>query len=303
MQEQIQNSVQNEGQGGSLGNESVSPAQDIANSYDSQDSDYLESQSNSETEDGEEEVKPIQKNQRWEKLLKERKQLREQLKSLQEKSQQYESDDFQKAAMVRDLLAQRPEYAALLYHLFSGRDPHEVVAELFQKDKQYEMTQRPSEEDYDEKTASYFKEIEELKRWKETQESERQAFMKEQVQNYQRDLDVEYEKRLLEDGYLDENGQPVDDKFVSLIDSATKAILQSSAKNPDIPTIQEFDQAYSTMKQCIKYMEEKIRRDMSKKSVTDVPPLSGTSSGQMPIGKGKMTDHDRIMDVANSFFS
>lgn len=302
---QIQELVsQNISQGGSAGNAGISSAQDIANSYGDSETDQEELQSAPEGEEIDGGDKKLQKNRaRWEKILKERKQDRELIKSLQEKSEQFESKEFQSAAMLRDLLKSRPQYASMLLRLFNGENPQQVVNEIFRQEQRTESAQqRPAEEEYDERTASYFKEIEELKRWKQGQESEREAFMKEQVHNYQRDLDVEYERRLAEDGFLDQHGQPVDDTYVSLIDSATKAILQTSAKNPDIPTSEEFDRAYSTMKQCIKYMEDKIRRDMSKKSVSDVPPLSGTSSGQMPIGKSKMTEHDRIMDVANSFF-
>lgn len=304
MSEQIQDSVQDIGQGGSQGNTGVSPAQDIANSYgDEQDAASLGAQSDSDVEVEEEVVnEPFHKNPRWKKLLKERNTLREQMRALQERSQQYESKEFQSATMLRDLLQSRPQYASLLLRLFNGENPNQVVNEIFRAEQQAEANQRPPEEEYDPRTAQYFKEIEELKRWKQEQQTEQQKFMKEQVQSYQKDLDAEYERRLAEDGFIDQSGKPVDDKFVTLVDSATKAILQSTAKNPDIPTVQEFDQAYSTMKQCVKYMEEKIRRDMSKKSVSNVPPLSGTSNGQMPIGKVKITDQDRVMDIANSFW-
>jgi len=297
---------QNEGQVNPAGGNSGSPAEDIANSYyDGPESGQEESQAAPEGEVGiDAEQKRQKTNPRWEKLLNDRKKDKEMIRALQEKTQQFEGDDFKKLASLRDLLRARPVYGDLLYHLLQGRDPQETVAELFKQEQRSASApnNRPVEEEYDERTASYFKKIDEMERWKQERESEQQTFMQKQVEKYQGDINHHYKQRLTEDGFFDAKGKPVDGMYVTMVDNVMKALLTNSAQNPDIPTGEEFDHAYSTMKQCIKYMEDKIRRDMSKRSVSDVPPLSGTTSGQMPIGKSKPSDHDRVMDIANSFF-
>lgn len=303
---QVQESVsQNIDQSGSMGNQGSTPAEDIANSYDASELEQEEGQEAQQAEVIGDAERRRQKNQaRWDKILNERKQDRELIRQLQEKSQQFDSKEHQSALLLRQLLTQRPQYASLLHRLFTGEDPQQVVNEIFRREQAAEASQqRPDEEEMDPRTAGVVKELEELKRWRQSKEQQEKEYIQEQVGKYQEDINHEYKRRLIEDGYFDQKGQPVDREVAGIFDSAVKAMIQTTAKNPDIPTGQEFDQAYSTVKQCFKSMEEKIRRDMSKKSVSEVPPLSGTSSGQMPIGKAKMTDHDRYLDLADAYLS
>jgi len=228
---------QNEGQ--NIPAES-SGASDIANTYfDEPETGQEEAQAAPEGEVVGEAEKKLQKNRaRWDKILNERKQDKELIRSLQEKAQQFEGDDFKKLSSLRDLLRARPVYGDLLYHLLQGRDPQETVAELFKQEQKTAAApqHRPVEEEYDPRTAAYFKEVEELKQWKKQQETERQAFMNEQVENYHKDIEHEYDRRLREDGFLDKDGKPADETFVNVLNNVMKAIVSGSSANPNLPT-------------------------------------------------------------------
>lgn len=243
----------------------------------------------------EEEVVPFHKHPRWQKREKKLKQYERQLKELNDR---FESNEVKGALGLANMLKQNPTAAQVLYGILNGQSPEQALSNVKEAMKEPEDPYAQ----YDEATANKLREIDELKQWKQSQEQREEQQYQQAVEQYQNDLNREFDKRLMADGYLNEDGTADNEQLADLMGNATLSFLQQNAKNPLTPTPQEFDQAYNTVKDTMKCLETQISKKALDKAVSNVPrvPKTGSKSGSMPEQKTSMSEMDRIMDIAGA---
>lgn len=236
-----------------------------------------------EARPGEEEVLPFGKHPRWQKMVKERRELQAKLQQIEQQSQGnaqlFEFGNFLKS---------NPQIAKAVY---------ETIEKLTKGEA--EPKGDPYAE-YDPDVAERFRKLDELQQWKADQERQRAEQENQSLQEYQASLDTEFDQRLMKDGFLAEDGTPKNENIVNVMSMAMKSFLDSNAKNPSRPTRAEFEAGYQTIKEVYNAIREEASRDALKNAATTHIPATGTGKGAPPAGKATRNERDRIMDIAGS---
>lgn len=232
-------------------------------------------------EQGDEEVLPFGKHPRWQKMVKER-------RELQAKAQQYE----QELQSHKDLI----EFGNFLK---ANPQKAQKVLQILQEREEAAEKKDPYAE-YEPDVAEKFRKLDELEQWKAEQERQRQEQESQSTQQVQQELDNEFDQRLRKDGFLAEDGTPKNEKTVEVVSLAMKSFLDNNCKDPNRPSRAEFDAAYQSIMEVYNHLREEASKSALKNAVSTHVPATGTGRGAPPAGKATRTDRDRIMDVANS---
>lgn len=218
---------------------------------------------------------------RYQKLANANKQMKAQLREIQEQQRQYEG-----AIKLHNWINADPKKAQILLDLMNGKMPM----------AQNEPEAKDPYAEYDPDIAEKFRKLDQLEQWKLQQEQEREAFAKQSEINHQQTIDQQYDQMLIADGYLKKDGTAVDENLVDVISLATKAYLDSNSKNPSMPTQQELQAAYKVVKQSIAYVE---KATLKRSATPAAVPATGSRSG-MPVSQGNpapSSDAERVASV------
>lgn len=212
---------------------------------------------------------------RFQKLLSENKRYRD---------REREFEDFKRANEAginfhQALSKQNPQALQVLIELNDlmlkqGRSPDQIrkVIQDFVKQEQvnpYADYDKPIQE-LAQKTLSAEEKVEKI-----LQEIE--SYKKSEVTTHQQMLDHEFDRRLVQDGFISKEGT-FNELEVFLVSNAVRTLLDKYAKNPDKPTLEEMDKAYDLVKQTLHKQGGKALKSVSK---TPSAPPSGTKKGQM----------------------
>jgi hypothetical protein len=216
---------------------------------------------------------------RYQKLANANKQMKMQLRQFQESQREYDG-----AIKLHNWINGDPKKAQILLDLMNGKATANAEPE------------KDPYADYDPDIAEKFRKLDQLEQWKLQQEQEREQSFKSAEINHQQTIDQQYDQLLIADGFLKKDGSPVDESLVDIVSLATKAYLDSIAKNPSMPTQNELQAAYKVVKQSMAYVEKTtLKRSATPASV----PATGSRSG-MPVSQpsqGANTDQERVASV------
>lgn len=252
---------------------------------------------NAEVQDSEDaEVIPFHKHPRWQKR---ERQLKEYKQKIDELNKQVESSDYKGAVGLTQALRANPVAARILHGILSGQTPEQAVLNATREAVQSEPEDPYSE--YEDPVASKFRELDELKAWKKEMEEQQNAAQEQTISQWHDDLELDFEKRLIKDGFLKEDGSAHDEKVVDIVSNAVMATILQNAKNPKIPTPAEFDQAYNNAIHVINYLKQQAGKTAIE-AATNVPsvPATGSRSGVSHERKTERTQQDRLADIMNS---
>lgn len=237
-------------------------------------------QEENQTTEQESEVLPFHKHPRWEQLNKE-------FRTTKTRAQQLE----QQLQNHKDLIE---------FGDFLKANPNKAkrILEVLQENE--EAAKGDPFAEYEPDVAERLKTVDELKQWKAEQERQREEQQNQSIQEYQAQLDTEFDQRLVKDGFLGEDGTPKNGKVVDVLSMAMKSFIDTNARDPKRPSRAEFDAGYQTIMEVYKAIREEASRDALKNAVTDTPPPTGSGRGAAPGGKTARTEQDRIADLVSS---
>lgn len=202
-------------------------------------------------------------------------------RELKARVQKYESD-FQKYQK------------AIEFHEALSQDPRKLEAIMKVLNANETIENKDPYSDYEPEVAERFRKLDELEKWKASLEEREKAREMQTVTSHKQNLEDEFSQLLLQDGHMDKEGN-FDEGKVNLISKATLATLLEIAQNPDLPTKAELKEAYKLVTQGLSSLSKSTLTKVVKHNV----PPSGSKSGSAMSSGGKMTEAQRIAQIAN----
>lgn len=246
----------------------------------SEDTNLVEGQDEASAQDGEE-VLPFGKHPRWQKMSQSNRELKQQVDTFQKQLQQ-----MQGAANLEQTLRDNPQYAKLLHGIFEGKSPQDLLQDFMGQTKDPYAEFEPD-------VAEKFRKLDALEKKLADQE-------KGSVTQRQASIDREFDTLLKKDGWINDKGEPVNDSVVDLIGLGVKSYMMNNFKDWQSPSDEQFQEAYKTVMDGVRYLQEHSSKQALKNIVKTDIPASGSRQGAPPSGKVARTDKDRIMDIANA---
>lgn len=237
---------------------------------------------------------PFGKHPRWQKMLAKNKEYSEKLAALEQRVAVFGDRDPQSLQGILALdqwLREDPQRARQMYDLMMGEkagQPAEAEAPQEQSDP-YEQ--------YAPEVAAKFREVDELKQFVQqlkSQHEEQQKLVQlerqQEVDAHMKDLDKYFDSKLQADGYLDEQGNPLDQDALRLIEGAAQNEFLRIVNEKKWLSKEDIDQVYADL--VTKGMTAAEKRAL-KKVTTHTVPASGSKAGLPAQTKKPMSDDER----------
>lgn len=227
---------------------------------------------------------PFGKHPRWQKMVQQNRDYRQKMQRLEDQIRQLDGP-----ATLHKKLSENPQKLRAVLDMLEDR------RDAIEKDKSENVY-----EDWEPEAAKHLKRIDALEKrieqLLEADQHRQQTSEQRAIQGHLGSIDNEYEKFLARDGYI-KDGKPVNERLVSVIDRATRAILDDIHRTERrLPTFEDLQAAYDEVVQGLSAHEKQTLR----KTVNSGVPPSGSNRGSIPKGKTAQTEDERIRDLAAS---